>query len=57
MPRGVGRLMSKDGIVAFAVAKRLQLRHLHDVARRAVKCAAAAVLNVGFLYAKVRNAT
>jgi hypothetical protein len=46
VPRGVGRLMSKDGIIAFVVTKRLHLRHLHEVARWAVKGAAAAVLNV-----------
>jgi hypothetical protein len=39
--------MGECGIVAFAIAERRQLRHLHDVAARAVKAAATAVLNAG----------
>src|SRR5438132_9419881 len=35
--------MGEGGVVAFAIAKRRQLRHLHDVAVRAVKGAGAAV--------------
>jgi hypothetical protein len=46
--RGMRCLMSEDGVKAFAVAKRLQLRHLHEVAGRTVKGAAAAVLNGDF---------
>jgi hypothetical protein len=41
----MGRLMGKGGVVAFGVAKRVQLRHLHDVAVGAVKRPIAAVLN------------
>ena len=39
--------MGECGIVALAIAERRQLRHLHDVAARAVKAAATAVLNTG----------
>jgi hypothetical protein len=37
----------ESGGVAFSITKRLQLRHLHNVAGGTVKGAAAAVLNDG----------
>ena len=37
--------MGKGGVVGFAVTKRLQFRHLHDVAGRGVASPVAAVLN------------
>jgi hypothetical protein len=39
--------MGKGRIVGFSIPERLHFRHLHDVAGRHVKGAAAAVLNAG----------